>query len=283
MARTIFCEGRFVAEDGARISIFDRGLLFGDSVYEVTAVLDGRMVDNDLHLARLERSLGALDIPMPMPAADIAAVQSELIVRNGLVEGTIYLQVSRGTAERDFLFPEGLAPGFFAFTQARRLRDTPAQRDGVAVALMPDPRWSRRDIKTTMLLGQVLAKREGKAGGFGEVWMLEDGHITEGASSSAFIVTGDGRIVTRSNSRAVLPGCTRQAVLRLCETHDYRYEERAFTPEDAFAAREAFLTSASSLVTPVVRIDDRPIGDGRPGPATRRIQRYYLEAALGTG
>jgi D-alanine transaminase len=269
-----------VPEAEARISIFDRGFLFGDSVYEVTAVIGGRMVDNDLHLARLERSLGELSIPAPMQRAEIERIQIELVARNDLSEGMVYLQISRGEADRDFLYPDGMAPTFIAFTQARRLVDTASQRNGVAIDLAPDPRWSRRDIKTTMLLGQVLAKRAARSRGFGDVWLVEDGFVTEGSSSTAFIVTRDRRIHTRPNSRAVLPGCTRRAVLRLCDAHDLAFEERPFTPEEAQDAAEAFLTSASNLVTPVVRIGEKAIGDGRPGPFTRQLQRYYLEAAL---
>lgn len=281
MGRIVYCNGDFMPEEDARISIFDRGFLFGDAIYEVTAVLAGRLIDNDLHLDRLERSLVALAIPMPAARARIEQIQAELLTRNDLREGTIYLQVSRGEADRDFLYPEGLAPSFIAFTQARKLADTPAQRNGIVVDLAEDPRWAKRDIKTAMLLGQVLAKRQARAAGYDDVWMVEGGLVTEGSSSTAFIVTNDGRIVTRPNSRSTLPGCTRKAVMRLCDNHGLRLEERAFSPDEARAAAEAFATSASSFVTPVVRIGDAPVGNGRPGPITRRIQSYYIEAALG--
>lgn len=283
MGRIVYCNGAFLPEEEARIGIFDRGFLFGDAIYEVTAVIAGRPIDDDLHLDRLERSLAALAIPMPVPRAEMERIQAELMARNGLKEGTIYLQVSRGEADRDFLYPEGLAPNFIAFTQARKLTDTPAQRDGIAVAVAQDLRWARRDIKTAMLLAQVLAKRQARADGFDDVWMVEDGLVTEGSSSTAFIVTADGRVMTRPNSRSTLPGCTRKAVLRLCENHDLDLDERAFSPRDAQAAVEAFVTSASSFVMPVIRIGDVAIGDGRPGPMTRRLQAYYLEAALGAG
>ncbi|MDX8532852.1 D-amino-acid transaminase [Mesorhizobium sp. VK25A] len=280
MGRIVYCNGDFMPEEDARISIFDRGFLFGDAIYEVTAVLAGRLIDNDLHLDRLERSLAALSIPMPTPRSRLEQIQAELMARNGLSEGTIYLQVSRGEADRDFLYPEGLAPNFVAFTQARKLADTPAQRNGIAVDLAEDPRWARRDIKTAMLLGQVLAKRQARAAGYDDVWMVEDGLVTEGASSTAFIITTDGRVVTRPNSRSTLPGCTRKAVLRLCGDHGLRLEERGFSPDEAGAAAEAFATSASSFVMPVVKIAGSAIGDGRPGPMTRRLQSYYIEAAL---
>jgi len=281
VGRIVYCNGAFLPEEEARIGIFDRGFLFGDAIYEVTAVIAGRLVDNGLHLDRLERSLAALSIPMPVPRAEIERVQAELMARNGLREGTVYLQVSRGEADRDFLYPDGLLPNFIAFTQARKLADTQSQRNGIAVAVAEDLRWARRDIKTSMLLAQVLAKRQARADGFDDVWMVEDGLVTEGSSSTAFIVTADGRVMTRPNSRSTLPGCTRKAVLRLCEDHGLRLDERAFSPQAAQAAVEAFVTSASSFVTPVVRIGDATVGDGRPGPMTRRLQAYYIEAALG--
>jgi len=281
VGRIVYCDGRFAPEEDARISIFDRGFLFGDAIYEVTAVIRGNLIDNDLHLNRFERSLAALSIPMPVPRAELEGIQAELMARNSLSEGTIYLQVSRGVADRDFLYPEGLAPTFVAFTQARKLADTPAQRNGIAVDLARDLRWARCDIKTSMLLGQVLIKHQARARGYNDAWMVADGLITEGSSSTAFIVTADDRVLTRPNSQSTLPGCTRKAVLRLCANHDLRFEERAFSPAEAQSAVEAFVTSASSFVTPVVKIGEVAIGDGRPGPLTSRLQAYYLEAALG--
>lgn len=279
--RTIYLNGAFLPEAEARLPVMDRGVLFGDAVYEVTALIGGVLVDNDLHLARLERSLGELGIPMPASPAEIRRIQAELIRANAMTEGTVYLQVSRGTAERDFVPAEGLTPNFIAFTQPRKLTGTKAQAEGIAVALTEDPRWQRRDIKTTQLLGQVMAKREARAAGFADVWMHQDGKITEGASNTAFIVTADGAILTRPNSQAILPGCTRRAVLRLVAAGTLRLEERAFTIAEAQGAAEAFLTSASNLVVPVVRIGDAVIGDGRPGPVTRQVQALYLEALAG--
>ena len=282
MGRIVYCNGRFVPEDQARVSVFDRGFLFGDAVYEVIAVLGGAMIDNDLHMARLERSLAELNIPMPMPLAQIETIQAELIARNAMIEGTVYLQVSRGEADRDFLYSPDLAPTLIAFTQARKLTDTKGQTEGVAVDLAPDPRWARRDIKTVMLLGQVMSKTEARARRFDDVWLVgDDGFVTEGASSTAFIVTPEGHIRTRANSQAILPGCTRRALLRLCEEEGVSIEEKPFTPEEAKVAAEAFLTSSSAFVMPVIRIGDATIGDGRPGPLTRRLQTLYLDAAFG--
>jgi len=275
----VYCRGGFLPEEEASVGLFDRGFLFGDAVYEVTAVVNGKMIDNDLHLARLERSLGELDIPMPMTRAEIEAMQLRLIRENALQEGTIYMQVSRGEEDREFLYSDNLAPVLVAFTQVKTLVETKAQRDGIKVDLAQDPRWQRRDIKTVMLLAQVLAKREAKARGFNDVWLVEDDKITEGASSTAYIVTADKRIITRGNSNAILPGCTRQALLTLCDAHGYSIEERAFSPAEAQAATEAFATSASSLVMPVVQIGDALIGQGTPGPLTRKLQALYLAAA----
>lgn len=281
MERVVYCKHSFVAESQAQLSIFDRGFLFGDSIYEVTAVVNGRMVDNDLHLDRLQRSLVAIDVPMPLARTAMVAMQQQLILRNNMTEGLIYMQVSRGEAERGFTYEAGLEPTLIAFTQERNLADTPKQRAGIAVKFVADLRWARRDIKTTMLLSQVLAKQQALQEGYDDVWMTEDGVITEGGSSTAFIITPTGTLLTRPNSHATLPGCTRKAVLRLCDNHDLTLEERAFTPAEAKQACEAFVTSASSFVTPVVRLDDTVIGDGQPGPMTRRLQAYYVAAARG--
>lgn len=279
MGRIVYIHGDFVPEEEARIGLFDRGFLFGDAVYEVTAVIAGRMIDNDLHLARLERSLGELGIALPLSRPGIGALQAELISRNHLTDGTVYLQVSRGEADRDFLYPQDIVPKLVGFTQVKTLTGTKAQREGIAVDLADDPRWHRRDIKTAMLLGQVMAKKAARARGFDDVWMVEAGLVTEGASSTAHVITADGRILTRAASKATLPGCTQRALARLCDAEGLRIEERAFTPEEAQDAAEAFQTSASSLVMPVVKIGGRMIGDGRPGPMTRRLQSLYLEAA----
>jgi D-alanine transaminase len=279
MGRIVYVHEGFVPDEEASISLFDRGFLFGDAVYEVTAVINGRMIDNDLHLARLERSLRELAISLPYSVDAIEGIQQQLITRNSLQEGTVYLQVSRGEAERDFYYSDGLTPRLIGFTQTKRLVDTKAQQDGISVDLAEDPRWQRRDIKTAMLLGQVMAKQASRARGFDDVWLVEDGLVTEGASSTAYIITADRRIVTRAPSQATLAGCTQRAIARLCAAQGLAVEERAFSPEEAQGAVEAFQTSASSLVTPVVRIGTRTIGNGHAGPMTRKLQALYLEAA----
>lgn len=279
LTRTIYVNGQYVAESEARLSVFDRGFLFADGIYEVSAVIDGRLIDNDLHLARLERSLAEISIPMPMTKDEIVEVQTQLMIRNELREGVVYLQVTRGTAERDFGYPKDLTPTFVAFTQAKSLRNAPSFLNGVAVDIVPDIRWGRRDIKSIMLLAQVMAKTSARENGFHEAWLAEDGYVTEGASSTAFILSKANVLITRPNSQSVLPGCTRQAILRIAEEQGLGIEERLFTVEEAFDAKEAFLTSASSLVTPVIKIAAHIIGNGKPGPVTTRLQTIYLDLA----
>jgi len=279
MERIAWLNGDFVPLAGAKVSAQDRGFLFGDGIYEFTAVLDGRLVDSAAHLARFERSAAGLDLRLPIPITQIEAAQRELIARNALDQGGLYFQLTGGPAERDFLAPS-TEPTLFMFTQAADIVDRPTAKTGIAVKTIPDPRWARRDIKSIMLLGQVLAKREAAAAGAQEAWLVDDqGFVTEGASSSALIVTDDGTLVTRPNSQAILPGCTRKAVLAIAERDRVTVEERLFTVAEAVSAREAILTSASNFVLPVVRIDDSPIGDGTPGAIARRLRELYIEAA----
>jgi D-alanine transaminase len=279
--RTAWFDGGFQPLADVKLSPMDRGFLFADGIYEVTAVLDGKLVDSASHLARLERSAAALEIALPLTTAEIEAVELELIARNGLDRGTIYIQLTRGAAERDFV-AEPERPTLLLFTQAGDMLANPAVKTGASVVTMPDIRWGRRDIKSVMLLAQVLAKRAAKAAGAQEAWLIQDGYVTEGASSTALIVTMDGTLVTRPNSTTILPGCTRAAVLALAERDGVVLEERAFTIEEALAAREAMLTSASTFVLPIVRIDGQPVGDGRPGPIALRLRELYLEMARGS-
>jgi D-alanine transaminase len=280
--RTAWLDGAFLPLADVRLSPMDRGFLFADGIYEVTAVLDGRLIDSASHLARLERSAEGLDIPLPVPIGEIEAIERELIARNGLDRGTVYIQLTRGAAERDFL-AEPDHPTLLMFTQAGDMLASAAARDGVAVVTMPDIRWGRRDIKSVMLLAQVLAKRAAREAGAQEAWLVQDGFVTEGASSTALIVTADGTLVTRPNSKAILPGCTRAAVLALAERDNVKLEERLFTVEEALGAPEAMLTSASNFVVPIVRIDGQPVGDGKPGPIAARLRELYIETARKSG
>lgn len=283
MPRTVYVNGDFLPFEEARIPIMDRGFLFADGIYEVSAVLAGRLVDNEAHLARLERSLGEIRIPNPYTAARWTELETELVRLNAVTEGLVYMQVTRGVAEREFAFPKEVAPTVVMFTQEKRMSDAPAAETGVAVITVPDQRWARRDIKSVALLAQVLAKQAAAEAGVHEAWMVEDGAVTEGGSSTAFIVTADRRIVTRPLSHAVLPGITRQSVMRLATEAQLQVEERPFTVAEAEGAAEAFLTSATSLVLPVVAVDGKPVGDGRPGPLTRRLREIYLDMAMGRG
>jgi D-alanine transaminase len=279
MSRTVFVNGAFVPYEEAKIPIMDRGFLFADGIYEVSAVLDGRLVDSEGHFSRLDRSLREIRIHNPYGAAEWGRLCEELVRRNGLAEGLVYMQVTRGVAERDFAFPKENPPTVVMFTQAKTIRRAPQAETGVGVITVPDLRWKRRDIKSVALLAQVLAKQAAAEAGVAEAWMLEDGFVTEGSSSTAFIITKDKRIVTRPLSNAVLPGITRLSVMRLAAENGLPVEERLFRLDEAHAAAEAFLTSASMLVTPVVTIDGEPVADGKPGPLTRRLRTLYLGMA----
>ena len=280
MKRIVYVNGEYLPEDAARVSVFDRGFLFADAVYEVTSVLEGHLVDNRHHLARLRRSLEALRIPMPLDEAAIETVQRILIERNRLSSGLVYLQITRGAADRDFPYPQDAKPSVVAFTQSRPLIDVPAARTGIKVISLPDQRWALRDIKTVGLLAAAMAKQTALDAGVHDAWLVEHGKVTEGSSNNAYIVNAGGNIVTRRLGNEILHGVTRAAVLKLSRQAHLEVEERAFTLDEAYAAREAFVTSASTFVTPVVEIDGRRIGDGEPGPITRRLRALYIESAL---
>jgi D-alanine transaminase len=276
MSRIVYENGSYLPEEEATISVFDRGFLVADGVYEVTSVLDGKLVDFPGHRRRLHRSLGELEMPAPASDAEIEAIHRELLARNDVIEGMVYLQVTRGAADRDFAYPAEPTPSLVVFTQAKKLADTPGARDGIKVISVPDIRWARRDIKTVQLLGPSMCKMMAKKAGKDDAWFVEDGYITEGTSNNAWIVKSDGAIVTRDLSNANLHGITRAAVIAYAHEAQIRVEERPFTLAEATAAAEAFVTAASAFVTPVVEINGHPVGDGRPGPVTRRLRELYL-------
>ena len=276
MSRIVYVNGAYLPEEEATVSVFDRGFLFADGVYEVTSVLDGKLVDFAGHAARLRRSLAELDMAAPASEVELLEIHRELVARNGLEEGLIYLQVTRGAADRDFGWPEGLAPTLVLFTQSKRLLDSPAADTGITVISIPDRRWGRRDIKTVQLLYPAMGKMMAKAAGADDAWMVEDGAVTEGTSNNAYIVTG-GRIVTRHLGEEILHGITRAAVLKFAREAQMEVEERPFTLAEAQAADEAFVTSASTFVTPVVEIDGVQVGGGAPGPVARRLREIYLD------
>jgi D-alanine transaminase len=278
-----YVNGSYVPLSEAKVSILDRGFLFADGIYEVAAVLDGKLIDNASHLARLERSVGEIALALPETTARIEEIQKELVKRNDLVDGMVYLEVTRGADKsRDFAFPKGVKPTLIMFTSVKNIVDAPSAKTGIDVITVPDIRWVRRDIKSVALLAQVLAKQTAAEAGAAEAWMIEDGKVTEGASSSAFILTQDDVIVTRQNGSEILPGCTRKAVVKLAEEHQLRVEDRAFSIDEALAAKEAFITSATVFVQAVVRIDGKKVADGKPGPMTNRLREIYVDFARAT-
>lgn len=280
MSRIVSIDGQWLPEDEAKISVFDRGFLFADAIYEVTAVIGGRLIDYAGHTARLATSLAALKMVLPLSEADLLDLHRGLVTRNGLDEGLVYLQVSRGRAERDFTFAANLAPTLVGFTQSKAVLANPKAESGLTVATAPDRRWGRRDIKTVQLLYASLAKTAASAHGFDDVLLVEDGRVTEASSSNVLIVTAAGTLVTRPSSAAILPGLTRRSLLALAREARYPTEERAFSLREAQEASEVMISSATSLVLPVVRIDDEPVGDGRPGPVARHLREIYIAHQL---
>jgi len=282
--RIAYVDGRYRPLSEPLIRVEDRGYQFADGVYEVFEVIGGRLADEAPHLGRLARSLAELQIRAPMSAAALGAVMREVIRRNRIRNGLLYLQVSRGVAPRNHAFPAGIAP--VVVVTARPFDRAAAQKraeNGIVVATMPDIRWKRVDIKSVSLLPNVLAKQAAKEAGAFEAWLVDrEGRITEGSSSNAWIVTGDGEMVTAPTTAAILRGVTRGIVLETAHRHGLRFSERQFSLAEALAAREAFITSATTLVTPVVRIDGQPVGDGRPGPTARTLRRALrADPALG--
>ncbi|MFV0335278.1 MAG: D-amino-acid transaminase [Tropicimonas sp.] len=285
MSRIVYVNGEYLPEEEARVSVFDRGFLFADGVYEVTSVLGGKLIDFDGHMKRLRRSLGELDMPAPEALDDLLEIHRELVARNGIEEGLIYLQVTRGApADRDFAFPGAdVKPTLVLFTQSKRgLADNPQAATGIKVISIEDIRWGRRDIKTVQLLPSSLGKMMAKKAGADDAWMVEDGQVTEGTSNNAYIVKG-GKIITRQLGNEILHGITRAAVLRFAREAQMVVEERAFTIAEAHEADEAFITSASTFVLPVVSIDGQAVGTGKPGPVAARLREIYLDESRKAG
>ncbi|WP_312807643.1 D-amino-acid transaminase [Agrobacterium cavarae] len=283
MDRTVYLNGAWVAEGEAKVSVFDRGFLFADAIYEVTAIIHGKLVDYPGHLARLKRSLDALGIAMPVAEAELLDLHKEIARRNGIEDGLIYLQVSRGVQDRDFVFPEAMEPTFVMFTQTKKVLDNPKWKTGLSVKTVPEGRWSDRQIKTVQLLYSSLRKTEANRQGHDDVLFVENDHITEASSANFHIVTQEGVLVTRDLSNALLHGITRGSILHLARQADIKVEERAFTPDEAKAASEAFVTSATSFVTPVVKMDGDTIGNGEVGPISRRLLDIYIREQLSAG
>jgi len=283
MQRIVYLDGEYIKESEAKISIFDRGFLFGDAVYEVTAVINGKLVDNEGHMLRLQRSCSELQIALPVKLEQISAIQKQLIAVNQLNEGGIYLQISRGSAgDRDFGYPQGVTPTLVLFTQARNLLDSPKASKGMKVVTTEDIRWKRRDIKTVGLLAPCMAKQGALDKQVDDAWLVEDGYITEGSSNNAYIVTNDGVLVTRPLSNEILHGITRKALLELAQQANIQVEERPFTAQEAYQASEAFVSSATTFVWPVIEIDGKKIGSGKPGAVAGKLRDIYIELATKT-
>jgi len=281
--RTVYLNGEYLPENEAKVSIFDRGFLMADGVYEVTSVLDGKLVDFDGHAVRLERSLTELGMKNPISKEDLLAVHRELVSLNDVVEGGVYLQITRGApADRDFVFPdpETTPCTVVLFTQSKPgVTESAASKNGIKVISIADERWGRRDIKTVQLLYPSMGKMMAKAAGCDDAWLVEDGQVTEGTSNNAYIVKGN-RIITRALSNDILHGITRAAVLRFAKEAQMEVEERNFTIEEAQGADEAFITSATMFVNGVVEIDGAMIGDGTPGNVSKRLREIYLDESM---
>ena len=279
MTRTVYLNGDYLPEGEAKISVFDRGFLMADGVYEVTSVLGGKLIDFEGHAVRLQRSLDELEIQHPSSKEDLLEVHRELVRLNDITDGMIYLQITRGSpGDRDFAYPpEDTVPTIVLFTQAKPgMADSPMAKTGMKVISIPDERWGRRDIKTVQLLYPSMGKMMAKAAGADDAWMVEDGSVTEGTSNNAYIVKGN-TIITRQLGHHILHGITRAAVLRFAKEAQMKVEERPFTIEEAQGADEAFITSASTFVMPVTEIDGASIGAGTPGPVAARLREIYLD------
>lgn len=277
MSRTVYVNGQYLPEEEATVSIFDRGFLMADGVYEVTTVLDGKLISFDGHAVRLERSLNELEMAAPCSKEELLEIHRELVRVNEIEEGLVYLQVTRGAADRDFAYPEGVAPTIVLFTQNKPgLVNSAAAQKGFKVISIDDIRWGRRDIKTVQLLYPSMGKMMAKAAGCDDAWLVEDGFVTEGTSNNAYIVKGN-KIITRNLSNDILHGITREAVLRFAREAQMEVVERPFTIEEAQGADEAFITSASAFVMPVVEVDGATLGDGTPGAATKRLREIYID------
>ena len=280
MSRIVYVNGDYLPEENAKISIFDRGFLFADGVYEVTSVLDGKLIDFEGHAKRLSRSLGELDMASPVDEEELLNIHRELVTRNKIEEGLVYLQVTRGAADRDFAYPKDSVPTLVLFTQSKPgLANSPLAKTGIKIISIPDMRWDRRDIKTVQLLYPSMGKMMAKAKNADDAWMIEDGFVTEGTSNNAYIVK-DGKIITRQVGHEILNGITRRAVLRFATEENITIEERPFTIEEALDADEAFITSATTFVMPVVEIDGTPIGNGTPGNTAIKLRSIYLDESL---
>ena len=276
MSRIVYVNGKYLPEEEASISIFDRGFLMADAIYEVTSVLDGKLLEFEGHLKRLKRSLSELDIPEPSVFNDLLEIHHKLVNDNQVEQGGVYLQVTRGVADRDFVYPKDVEPTLVIFTQSKDILGSPLVNSGMKVISIDDLRWGRRDIKTVQLLYPSMGKMMAKAADCDDAWMVEDGYVTEGTSNNAYIVVGN-KIITRELSNDILHGITRASVLRYAKEAQMIVEERSFSVDEVKSADEAFITSASTFVMPVVEFDGVLIGAGKPGNVSKRLREIYIE------
>ncbi|HZT87869.1 MAG TPA: D-amino-acid transaminase [Stellaceae bacterium] len=284
MSRIAYVNGQYQPHREAAVHIEDRGYQFADGVYEVIAVVGGVLVDEELHFKRLSRSLAELRIAAPMTDAALKIVMREVIRRNGVANGIVYLQVTRGSSPRDHAFPKNAKPVLVVTSRRSKPRDPRLARDGIAIITIPDIRWQRCDIKSVALLPNVLGKQRAREAGAYEAWQVDPaGRVTEGTSTNAWIVTAEGAVVTRAADNAILNGVTRLAVIDIIRREGYWFEERPFTVAEAKYAREAFLTSTTADLLPVVTIDGDPVADGVPGPLSRKLANFYLTHAGAVG
>jgi D-alanine transaminase len=278
--RQVYVNGEFKKEDEAKVSVFDRGLLFSDSLYEVTTVINGKLIDFNNHMKRLDRSMTELKFKKLLNHLDILIFHRKLIELNNLKEGMIYLQVTRGVADRSFDMPKDkIEPTVLAFTQEKKIIDSESAKNGIKVMTLDDMRWKRCDIKTTQLLYASMAKTEATEKGFDDAWMLREGYVTEGSSSNAWIIKGK-IIMTRQSDNLILSGITRDAIFKCAKDLGYEVVTKNITLQDAQSASEAFITSATAFVMPVVKINASQIGDGRPGKFVTALREEYIKQAL---
>ena len=277
MTRIVYLNGDYMPDHEAKISIFDRAVNFGDAIYDVAGVLDGKLIDFEHHMQRYFSSLQKLKIDSPLTQDEILKAFRRLVELNHVTEGLVYMQVTRGVAERDFVWPQGIKPNIFMFTQAKQDEENEAGRNGIKLASVPDIRWARRDVKSVNLLAQVLSKQAAHEAGADEALMVDvDGYVTECGCTSFFMVRGD-EILTRPLTNDILPGVTRRAIIALCETNDLKLNETRFTLQQAIDADEAFVSGASSYILPVVGIDDNALSGGKPGELTLQLREIYLQ------
>ena len=277
MNKQVYVNGNFFDENDALVSVFDRGFLFADSVYEVTAVINGFLVDWNAHFSRLKNSLKEINLNFNIQEQDIFSIQKNLIEKNKIKEGLVYIQVTRGIGERDFNFSETqFKPTIVIFTQEKKILNTDRAKEGIKIVTLEEKRWKRRDIKTTQLLASSMAKSEASKIGKDDCWFIENGFITEGSSSNAFIINDNNEVITRELSHSLLGGITRSSLLHFCKKNNMKFRESKFTELEAKNANEAFITSATNFVVPVIEIDGDKVGKGVVGSHVKKFQKLYL-------